>query len=538
MVQDMVEDERKRRPWRSGDFFLDVLRATRRQEREGARRRFPGTQGPFQSGALRRHRIIDPFSVAWFRRRPSVHARCAQIRPDGRPMNQSLEEDRHVEHLDRVHRALETRSLEDVRALFEGLHPAEIALVLESLPPAERDFVWLAIDPGIHAEVFAEAEDAVRAARLAVLDPESLATIAQDVDPDDAADLLQDLPEDVIEEVLTALDDQERSRLESVLRYAEDSAGGLMNLDVVTIRPDVSLEVVSRFLRRRGEIPEKTNRLFVVDRENRYIGSLRLADLLINDPERTVDELTMDDLPAVSVDMDDAEVARLFEQLNLLTAPVVNREGMLLGRITVDDVVDVIRDEGDRSLMNMAGLDEEEDLFAPVLAASRRRALWLAANLATAFVAAWVIGRFEGTIRELVALAVLMPVVASMGGIAGSQTLTIVIRGLALGQIGAANFGALISRELWVGLINAAMWAAVVGLVAGFWFESPGLAFVAGAALAINLVCAALSGAGIPMLLKRLDVDPALAGGVILTTVTDVVGFFALLGLGAWFLVA
>ena len=246
----------------------------------------------------------------------------------------------------------------------------------------------------------------------------------------------------------------------------------------------------------------------------------------------------MDDLPAVSVDMGDAEVARLFEQRNLLTAPVVDGDGTLLGRITVDDVVDVIRDEGDRSLMSMAGLDEEEDLFAPVFAASRRRALWLAANLATAFVAAWVIGRFKGTIRELVALAVLMPVVASMGGIAGSQTLTIVIRALALGQIGAGNFGALISRELSVGLINAATWAAVVGLVAGFWFESPGLALVAGAALAINLVCAALSGAGIPMLLKRLNIDPALAGGVILTTVTDVVGFLALLGLGAWFLVA
>lgn len=453
-------------------------------------------------------------------------------------MNQLPEEDRHVESLESVQRALESRSLEDIRSLFGEMHPAEIALVLESLPPAERDIVWPAIDPGIHAEVFAEAEDAVRAARLAVLDPEALASIAQDVDPDDAADLLQDLPENIMEEVLTALDAQERSRLESVLRYEEDTAGGLMNLDIVTIRPDVSLEAVSRFLRRRGEIPEKTNRLFVVDRASRYIGSLRLADLLINEPARTVEELIMDDLPAVPVDMDDAEVARLFEQLNLLTAPVVDANGTLLGRITVDDIVDVIRDEGDHSLMSMAGLDKEDDLFAPVLAASRRRALWLAANLATAFVAAWVIGRFEATIRELVALAVLMPVVAGMGGIAGSQTLTIVIRALALGRISAANFSALMSRELWVGVINGVVWAGVVGLVAGLWFESLGLALVAGAALAINLVCAALSGAGIPMLLKRLNIDPALAGGVILTTVTDVVGFLALLGLGAWFLVA
>ena len=453
-------------------------------------------------------------------------------------MNQPTDEDRHVERLESVQEALEARSPDDLRARLVGMHPAEIALVLESLPPAERAGVWPAIDPEVRAEVFAEAEDAVRSARLAELDPASLASIAQGIDPDDAADLLQDLPEDVIEEVLTALDAQERSRLESVLRYEEDTAGGLMNLDVVTVRPDVTLETVARFLRRRGEIPEKTNRLFVADREGRYIGSLRLADLLINEPGQAVEALVMTDLPAVPVDMGDAEVARLFEQFNLLTAPVVDAGGRLLGRITVDDVVDVIRDEGDRSLMNMAGLDEEEDLFSPVLAASRRRTPWLAANLATVLVAAWVIGQFEATIREMVALAVLMPVVASMGGIAGSQTLTIVIRGLALGQISAANFSALMSRELWVGLINSLVWAGVVGLVAVLWFGSSALALVAGAALAINLLCAALSGAGIPMLLKRLDIDPALAGGVILTTVTDVVGFFALLGLGAWFLVA
>ena len=306
---------------------------------------------------------------------------------DAPPMHQSMEEDSHVEHLENIHEVLEAGSPEDLRARIEGMHPAEIARVLESLPPTERAVLWPAIDPDACAEVFAEAEDAVRAVRLAELDPESLASIAQGVDPDDAADLLQDLPEDVIEEVLTALDAQERSRLESVLRYEKDTAGGLMNLDVVTVRPDVSLETVARFLRRRGEIPEKTNRLFVVDRENRYVGSLRLADLLINNPERSVEALVMNDLPAVPVDMDDAEVARLFELLKLLTAPVVDAGGRLLGRITVDDVVDVIRDEGDHSLMSMAGLDEEEDLFSPVLTASRRRTLWLAANLATAFVA-------------------------------------------------------------------------------------------------------------------------------------------------------
>ena len=454
-------------------------------------------------------------------------------------MNQLPEEDRHVEYLESVHRALETRSLEDIRSLFDEMHPAEIALVLESLPPPERDIVWPAIDPGIRAEVFAEAEDAVRAARLAVLGPEALASIAQDVDPDDAADLLQDLPENVMEEVLTALDAQERSRLELVLRYEEDTAGGLMNLDVVTIRPDVSLEAVTRFLRRRGEIPEKTNRLFVVDRENRYIGSLRLADLLINDPERTVDELIMDDLPAVPVDMDDAEVARLFEQLNLLTAPVVDANMTLLGRITIDDVVDVIRDEGDHSLMSMAGLDEEDDLFAPVLAASRRRALWLAANLATAFVAAWVIGRFEATIQELVALAVLMPGGGQHGrhrrqpdpdhrspcSRAGSDQRRELQCVDVEGAVGGRDPTAWSGRE----------WSHSSP---GYGSKAPVLHWLPERRSRSTSVCAALSGAGIPMLLNRLDIDPALAGGVILTTVTDVVGFLALLGLGAWFLVA
>ena len=275
----------------------------------------------------------------------------------------------------------------------------------------------------------------------------------------------------------------------------------------------------------------------MVDRENRYRGEMRLADLLTGAPEREVEELMRTEQGGIDASTPAHEVARLFEQRNLISAPVVDEDGRLLGRITVDDVVDVIREEGDRSFLGMAGLSEEDDLFAPVLVSTRRRTLWLGINLATALLAAWVIGLFEATIQQLVALAVLMPVVASMGGIAGSQTLTIVIRGMALGQIAARNVGWLLGKELAVGLLNSLCWALVVGAIAWLWFGDPGLGVIVGCALVINLVVAALAGASIPLLLRRLLVDPALAGGVVLTTVTDVVGFMTFLGLGALFLV-
>ena len=339
-------------------------------------------------------------------------------------MNDITEEHTHEEHLERLTDALERESVGEVRELLDALHPADIALLLESLPVAERDIVWDQLDPARQAEVFAEAEDAVRGPRMRQMDPRALATIAHEVDDDDAVDILQDLPEEVIEEVLEAMDAQERARLQSILVYPEDTAGGLMNLDVVTVRADVTLEVVLRYLRRRGEIPEKTNRLFVVDRENRYQGEMRLADLLICEPSMSVSAIMDTDIGGVPATMAEHDVARRFEQRNLISAAVVDREGRLVGRITIDDVVDVIRDEGEHSFLGTAGLTEDDDLFAPVLVTSRRRTLWLGVNLATALLAAWVIGQFEATIQQMVALAVLMPVVASMGGIAGSQTLT------------------------------------------------------------------------------------------------------------------
>jgi magnesium transporter len=309
-----------------------------------------------------------------------------------------------------------------------------------------------------------------------------------------------------------------------------------MNTDVVTVRADVNLETVIRFLRRRGEIPEKTNRLMVVDRENKYLGVLRLAALLINEPETSVRTLMDAGFPAIPASATASDVAKLFEHRDLISAPVVDAAGRLLGRITVDDVVDVIRDEGEHSLMSMAGLHEGEDMFAPVMKTARGRSLWLGVNLGTALLASWVIGWFEATLQQVVALAILMPVVASMGGVAGSQALTVVIRGMALGQIGWSNARWLIYKELMVGILNSLVWAVVVGVVAFAWFRDPRLGVIVGVALVINLVVAALFGAGIPLLLRKLSIDPALAGGVLLTTVTDVVGFSAFLGLGALFL--
>jgi len=451
-------------------------------------------------------------------------------------MTQHADEDQHQENLRRLNDALEREAISEVYALVRELHPADVALLLESLPEGERDIVWSQLDPDSVAEVLAEADDAVRASHMRQMETQALAAVAQELDADDAADILQDLPEPVADEVLQAMDELHRQRLEAVLAYPEDSAGGLMNVDVLTVRADVTLETVLRYLRRRGEIPEKTNRLFVVDRENIYVGMMRLADLLISDPEDSVREHIIEARDAIPASTDSHEVARLFEQHNLISAPVVDEEGKLVGRITIDDVVDVIREEGDQAFMRMAGLDEEDDIFASVFTTSRQRMLWLGVNLMTALLAAWVIGLFEATIEKVVALAVLMPVVASMGGIAGSQTLTIVIRGMALGQVGQSNAAWLLNREVMVGFINSLLWALVVAVIATYWFGQPALGVIVGVALVINLVIAAIAGTVLPLIMRRMMIDPALAGGVVLTTVTDVVGFMTFLGLGAIFL--
>tara|TARA_R110002095_G_scaffold131070_2_gene113850 strand:+ start:299 stop:1657 length:1359 start_codon:yes stop_codon:yes gene_type:complete len=451
-------------------------------------------------------------------------------------MSYSEETNRNQASLLSITEALEANDLRAVRDQLATLHPSELADVLESFPPEIRDELWVHVDAEVEGDVLAEANDQVRAALLENMLPHEVAAATATLDTDDVADILQDLPESFADEVLRSMDEQNRSRIASILHYPEDTAGGLMNVDVVTVRADVEVETVLRYLRRHGAVPQKTDSLMVVDRENTYLGVVSLSALVCAPAETYVGDLMQLDAEGIPADTPEADVARQFEQRDLLSAAVVDSRGTLLGRITVDDVIDVIREQGVHSLMSAAGLDEEDDIFAPVVVSTRRRATWLGINLATAFLAAWVIGRFEGTIEEIVALAILMPVVASMGGVAGSQTLTIVIRGLALGQIGRANARLLLYRELAIGGLNGLLWAVVVALIGGLWFQDASLGLVIGAAVVVNLLIAAFAGAVIPLVLRRINVDPALAGGVVLTTVTDVVGFVAFLGLATVFL--
>jgi magnesium transporter len=438
--------------------------------------------------------------------------------------------------LERLHEALESGTLRRVTREVNALRPAEIADLLEALPPTEREVVWELVEQDYEGDVLVELNDEVRAKLVSAMEVEELVAAAEGLDLDDLADLMPDLPETVTRQVVQSMDHQDRERLRSVMAYGEDSAGGLMDPDVVTVRPDVTLEVVMRYLRIRGDLPRDTDVLFVVNRFDRYVGSLYLATLLTGDPTSDVGDLMDTGVEGIPADTHAGDVANLFETRDLVSAPVVAPDGRLVGRITVDDVVDVIRDQADHSIMSMAGLDEDEDMFAPVVTSSRRRAVWLGVNLATAFVAAWVVGLFQATIDQVVALAVLMPIVASMGGIAGSQTLTLMIRGLALGQVQSSNARWLMIREIAVGIVNGIAWATVVAGAVVLWFGSWKLGGIIALALVANLVVAAVSGVSIPLLLKKIGVDPALAGSVVLTTVTDVVGFWAFLGLGALFL--
>lgn len=444
--------------------------------------------------------------------------------------------DQKTPRLAALRSALEQGSLRHGQRLINSLHPAEIASLIESLPPARREIVWEFVDPELEGDVLIELNEEVRSELIGGMDAEELIAATEGMEVDDLADLIGDLPETLNERVLHSMDAQDRERLTAVMGFEQDSAGGLMNLDAVTVRPDVTLEVVLRYLRMRGEMPARTDQLFVVNRHDKYRGALDITRLLTEDPEKTVGEVMDSSIEGIAPETPAREVAKLFEDRDLVSAAVVTSDGKLLGRITVDDVVDVIREEADHSVMSMAGLGDDADMFAGVISSARRRAVWLSINLATAFLAANVVGLFEATIEKVVALAVLMPIVASMGGIAGSQTLVLIIRGLALGQIEHTNARWLLLREILVGLLNGVGLASIVAFAAGIWFEEWTLGLIIFSALMINLLAAALAGVGVPLLLKRMGIDPALAGGVILTTVTDTVGFASLLGLGTLFL--
>ena len=437
--------------------------------------------------------------------------------------------------LDELSTALDSGTFVDVRRMLNGLAPAVVAHLLESSPPKFRHILWQMVDIDREGEVLGELGDDLQAQLLQDMDAAEVTLLTEGLEDDDIADILQQLPGHVTQEVLNAMDQQDRARLERVMHYPDDVAGGLMNTDTITIRARLTLDVVLRYLRRHEQIPEMTDNLIVVNRSDQFIGLLSLRTLLVSDPAISVREMMVTDVEPIPDNMPDTEVARLFERNDWVSAPVVDEGGKLLGRITIDDVVDVIREDADRSLMSMAGLDEDADTFAPFKRAAPRRAIWLGINLITAFIAASVINLFQGTIEKVVALAVLMPIVASMGGIAGTQTLTLMVRGIAMGQLLKSNQLWLIKRELLLGLMNGALWAAVVAIAASLWFNDWNLGFIIAVAMIINLLTAALVGAALPLLMTRVNIDPALAGGVVLTTVTDVVGFLSFLGLATLF---
>ncbi|MDH5471770.1 MAG: magnesium transporter [Gammaproteobacteria bacterium] len=431
---------------------------------------------------------------------------------------------------------LEAGNSESIAQRLEETHPAEVADLLESMTPEQRSDLWETVPVTQEAEVLSHLGDEVRASIIDEMEDGELIAAAESMAPEDLVEMLDELPTDISTRLMDALEQDHRNRLEAILNYEEDSAGRLMSSDVISVREDVSIAVVLRWLRRHKDLPSHTDSLMVTDDSGLYLGKLDLADVITGDPDAEVAQLMQTDAVAVKATMSELDVARLFERRDLISVAVLDDNSHLLGRITVDDIVDVIREESDRVLLNSAGLSEEEDLFAPVLPSARRRGLWLGINLITIFAAAWVIGRFEEALDKFVALAVLMPVVASMGGIAGSQTLTLTIRGIALNQIASANLRWLMIKEISVGAVNGLVWSVIVAFVSYLWFENIGIALILAFAMMLNLLAAAFAGIAIPLLLDRWNIDPALSGAVVLTTVTDVIGFLSFLGLATFFL--
>ena len=433
--------------------------------------------------------------------------------------------------------ALEASDHDEAKHQIKELHPGEIALLFEAIQPKDRSILWPGIEISIQGEILKEVSEDVQSQLIAEMSVDSLVKATEKLDTDDLADIVPNMPESAVHSLLLTLDFKHRERLNTVLSYPENSAGGLMNTDFITVRPDVSIRAVIRYLRLLKEMPVDTDQVFIVDRGFNYLGSLLITSLLTEDPGLMVEQFISNDFSKpVRADTDESEVALLFEQRNLISAPVIDENNQLVGRITIDDVVDVIRDQAEHSVMSMVGLDEDEDVFAPIIQSSKKRSIWLGVNLITAFIAVYFIGLFEATLQQKIALAILMPVVASMGGIAGTQTLIIVTRGIATGRVTTANIKALINKEVAVSGLNGIIWSIVIGLITYYWFSDMLLSLIIALAIITNLVVAAFSGAFLPILLSKLRIDPALAGGVILTTITDVIGFVAFLGLASLFI--
>jgi magnesium transporter len=426
-------------------------------------------------------------------------------------------------------------SINQIKRILSGMHPSEVAHSLESLPPKERKFLWSLIESQNEGEIIAELNDEIQQELISEISPEELVAIIGDLELDEIVDILQVLPEQKTENILSAMSQRDRQRIQEVLEYPEDSAGGLMNTDIISVRPKHNLEVVMRYLRAQRELPKNTDQIFVVSRENKYLGSLPISSLVVSDPSLNVRELMESEIQPLEAHLNDKDVSRLFEQNDWVSAPVVNDEFKLIGRITIDDVVDVIMEDADQNLLGMAGV--AEDTFAAPARAARSRFLWLSINLITAFIASMTISLFQATIDQIVYLAILMPIVASMGGVAGTQTITIMIRALTLQQINRSNLRWLYKRELAVSIVNGIMLSILVGGITYLWFSDAIIAILICVAMVVNLMCSAVAGIFIPMILQKLNQDPAIAGSVVVTTVTDVIGFLSFLGLATLFLI-
>jgi len=430
-----------------------------------------------------------------------------------------------------VENLVHKQNLAELQRRLETLHPADVAYILEALPLNERTLVWDLVKAERDGEILLEVSDAVRESLIQTMDNAELLAAAESLDTDEIADIAADLPQDVIQELLTTLDAQKRARLQSALAYPEDSVGALMDFDMVTIRADITLEVTLRYLRRLGELPDQLDKLFVVGRDEELIGVLPLKRLLTADPEVSVATIMVEDMVVFHPEDEAQEAAQAFERYDLVMAPVVDTQGRLIGRLTVDAVVDYIRESAESDMLSMAGLKEEEDLFSTVWRAAKNRWMWLAINLITAFIASRVIGAFEGSIEKLAALAALMPIIAGIGGNSGNQTTTLIVRGLAQGQITQSNARRLIIKELGIAVLNGLVWGAAVGLFAWLLYQNLALGGVMALAMMLNLLVAALAGTFIPLLMNRMNRDPALGSSVLLTATTDSMGFFIFLGL-------
>ena len=426
-------------------------------------------------------------------------------------------------------------SINQIRRLLSGMHPSEVAHSIESLPPKERKFLWSLIDTQDEGEIIAELHDEIQQELISEISAEELITILGDLELDEIVDILQVLPDRKTENILSAMSIRDRKRIREALEYPEDSAGGLMNTDIISVRPKHNLEVVMRYLRAQRELPKNTDQIFVVSRENKFLGSLPISTIIVSDPNLNVRELMETETQPLLVDLNDKDVSRLFEQNDWVSAPVIDKESNLIGRITIDDVVDVIMEDADQNFLGMAGV--AEDTFAPPARAARSRILWLSINLLTAFIASMTISLFQATIDQIVYLAILMPIVASMGGVAGTQTLTIMIRGLTLQQINHSNLQWLYKREIAVSIVNGILLSILVGGITYFWFKDIIIATLICVAMIVNLVFSAIAGIFIPIILRKFNQDPAIAGSVVVTTVTDVIGFFSFLGLATIFLI-